>query len=283
MSLYRRVSVRMSGDTRFRKLSAPKPNAQTLWTHLIIGEYTTAIPGVVRGGEAAIAESLRWAVPSFREAFNEIYAEGMAKPDWSARLVFLPNGLKHNPPQSPKVVMSWAKAFAELPECALKIEIGIAVKAFLEGFSEAFQKAFVIALPVGLPKAFPHTESEAGSETESSARKARSTKAEIEDWYDTQFLPKYPGPHAQAQRKAAIREIAKLTPDQRGRALANLELCKRSPEWRRDDGKFVPGPGTFFENRMHEQPPTLANGIANGAGSMPDARQIIQRQRETAA
>jgi hypothetical protein len=50
-----------------RALSAPQPNAQRLFNNLGGGEYTTAIPGVSRAGEAMFAKSLRWSVPAFRK------------------------------------------------------------------------------------------------------------------------------------------------------------------------------------------------------------------------
>src|ERR1700720_1389422 len=146
VSLYRRVSIRMWGDAKFRALSQATPNAETLWIYLLTGEYTIAIPGVVRAGEAALAESLGWSLSAFRKTFAEIYAKDMAIPDWSARLVFLPKALIHNRPQSPKVVIAWRKAFEELPDCPLKLVIYHAIKAYLEDFGEAFQKAFDTAL-----------------------------------------------------------------------------------------------------------------------------------------
>lgn len=284
MSLYRRVSVRMWVDGRFRELTPAPPNPQTLWIYLLTGEYTTAIPGVVRGGEAAIAESLGWTAPAFRKAFQEIYAKGMAKPDWAARLVFLPKALKHNPPQSPKVVVAWAKAFEELPECSLKVEIYRTIKDYLEGLTISFRKVFQEAFPEAVSIAIPISESEAEAETELPARKARSrvqVTKEVEDWYDNEFLPNYPGLNAQTQRAIALREAAKLTPAERELSITNLKLWTQSSKWRKDDFSYVPGPGTFFKNKQHLNPPsTMVNGT--GRTKIPDARQILQQQQREA-
>jgi hypothetical protein len=165
----------MWGDAKFRSLSVPAPNAQMLWFYLLTGEYTIAIPGVVRAGEAALAESLGWPLPAFRKVFAEIYAKDMARPEWSSRLVFLPKALIHNPPQSPKVVIAWRKAFEELPDCALKVSIGHAVKAYLEGFGIAFQKAFAVAILDSLPESLSQShrdiaEIETETENRSSVR-----------------------------------------------------------------------------------------------------------------
>ena len=83
----------------------------------------------------------------FREAFAEAFREGIVKADWKARLVWVPNVIRHNPPESPNVVRSWRVAWDELPECKLKTEAYKTLKAFLEAFGEAFAKAFGEACP----------------------------------------------------------------------------------------------------------------------------------------
>jgi hypothetical protein len=78
----------------------------------------------------------------------------MAKADWPARLIFLPNSIKHNLPESPNVLRAWANAFNELPECELKAEIlqrlSSVVGRMGEGFRKAFTEVFGEALPKGL-------------------------------------------------------------------------------------------------------------------------------------
>jgi hypothetical protein len=132
----------MWGDAKFRRLSAPPPNGRSLWLFLLTCEEASIIPGVIRGGEAALAEANGWEPKGFREAFGEVFREGLAKADWNARLVWLPKAIEHNAPQSPNVVTSWGKAFGELPDTPLKAEIYQAIKAFVEGLGEGFREAF---------------------------------------------------------------------------------------------------------------------------------------------
>lgn len=93
-----------------------------------------------------MAEELGWPLEAFDEAFREVSEQGMAKADFTARLVWLPNAIKHNKPESPNVVKSWASEFDLLPECSLKLEALDAIKAFVcalgPGFSGAFIGAF---------------------------------------------------------------------------------------------------------------------------------------------
>lgn len=142
MKRYGKVTRCMWGDAKFRRLSAPPPNGRSLWLFLLTCEEASIIPGVIRGGEAAIAEANGWELKGFREAFGEVFREGLAKADWKARLVWLPRALEHNAPQSPNVVLAWGKAYSELPDSPLKAEIYQSVKAFLEAFGEGFREAF---------------------------------------------------------------------------------------------------------------------------------------------
>ncbi len=129
------------GDEKFRSLSQPQPNAQTLWVFLIAGPCTGIIPGVIAVGRLALSEALGWAPEAFDKSFAELENKGMAVADWRARLVFLPNGLAHNPPASPNVVKSWRNSWLELPQCQLKKRIYSTFCAYLStSFLETFRQ-----------------------------------------------------------------------------------------------------------------------------------------------
>src|SRR5262252_6925471 len=110
----------MWGDEKFRQLSGT-----TAWPHFARrqpGPHTRALPGLFSIGEAGLAEVLGWPLRGFRAARRELEAQGIVKADWLARIVWIPNALKHNPPESPNVVRRWRATVDEMPECALKIE-----------------------------------------------------------------------------------------------------------------------------------------------------------------
>lgn len=160
MARYRKIDVRIRADAKFRRLSAPQPNGQSLWFHLLTGQHTGAVPGLSSIGEAAMAEDLGWPLEGFREAFREVFREGMAKADWKARVVWVPNVIKYDPPQSPNVVKSWRTAWDEMPECALKLEAWHVLRAFLEGKGKAFLEAFLEACPKPLANPEPEPDPE---------------------------------------------------------------------------------------------------------------------------
>ncbi|HSN20082.1 MAG TPA: hypothetical protein VLS49_05360 [Usitatibacter sp.] len=144
MSRYRKIHVKMWSSGDFRALSRPKPNAQTLWLHLLTGEHTTAIPGLFSAGKARLAEELEWPLRAWEKCWEEIEARGMARADWNARLVFLPSALAHNPPTNPNAVHAWRDEWTMLPPCPLRDEAEAAFTAFLATmgttFADAWQK-----------------------------------------------------------------------------------------------------------------------------------------------
>ena len=79
-------------------------------------------------------------------AAKGLIALGIAKEDDKAPLVWFPNFLRHNMPESPNVVRSWVGAFRDLPESPLKGAMlertGEAFRTLGEGFRSAFAEAF---------------------------------------------------------------------------------------------------------------------------------------------
>lgn len=158
MARFRKIDVRMWGDDRFRDLSAPPPNGRDCWIHLLTNRETSNIPGVYRAYEEALARDLGWPLEGYREAFREVSRKGMAKADWNVGLVFIPNAIRHNPPESPNVVKGWRSVWDEIPECSLKTEAYEHLKDFMKGMGEGFREGFRKAL--GEPSANQEQEQE---------------------------------------------------------------------------------------------------------------------------
>lgn len=142
---YRKIEVRMWGDEKFRALSPMPPSAQCLWVFLLTGPHTGPVPGLFRSGRAAMAEELGWELEAFDEAFNEVSRQGMAEGDWKAKVVWIPNAIRCNRPESPNVVLSWAAEWDLIPECDLKRRAYEVLKANICALGEAFEKAFTRA------------------------------------------------------------------------------------------------------------------------------------------
>lgn len=172
MSRYRTVSVRMWADERFRRLSPLQPSGQALWLYLLTCPLTTNIPGLFSAGEAALAENLDWPLETFREAFREVFREGLIEVDWKARVIWIHNALKYNPPASPNVVRSWRTTLDEIPECALKAKAIEELKGFTEALGQGFAKAFAEASAKALPNQDQEQDQDKDIHTTRSARRA---------------------------------------------------------------------------------------------------------------
>jgi hypothetical protein len=159
---YRKITTRIWGDERFRALSAPNPNAQSLWIYLLTGPHTNTIPGLFPAGKAALAEALKWSRSGFEGAFKEITEQGMAKADWEARVVWIPKAIRHNEPESPDVVRGWRTNLAEIPECDLKREAMRELGSHLKAKGPAWASAWQTACGAGSVSVWAEAESEAG-------------------------------------------------------------------------------------------------------------------------
>ncbi len=139
---YSKVSRRIRRDEKFRRLSKPNPNGQSLFLWLLTCAQQCVIPGLIAMGEAAMAEELEWPLEGFRKAFREVLREGLVKADWNARLVWVPKSIWHNEPANPNVIIGWSNDWDELPECDLKSQAYTALRSYTEQRGESWAKAF---------------------------------------------------------------------------------------------------------------------------------------------
>jgi len=171
------IDVRIWCDQKFRALNPLHPSGQALFLYLLTNPNTTSIPGLYRAGAAAMAEELEWPLDTFHQALANILQQGLVKTDLKARVIFIPNAIKYNKPQSPNVVKSWALHWDEIPECSLKTEAYRVFKAYLENIGEAFVKAFEETLHPPLLKTIVNQEQE--KEQEKEQERAMTTNIRI--------------------------------------------------------------------------------------------------------
>lgn len=215
---YRSIDVRIWGDEKFRALSPLQPSAQGLFLYLLTNPNTTSIPGLFRAGPAAMAEELGWPIEGFKGAFDELIQQGLAKADLVSRVIYIPNAIKYNKPQSPNVVKGWASHWDEIPECGLKTLACQQLKAFVQGMGDAFTQAFVEsfgesfdkATDKPLLKAMPNQEQEQDQEQNNCTSK-KVTQPEspqiCEVFTHWQSVMKHPHAKLDAKRRKKI-EVA---------------------------------------------------------------------------
>lgn len=136
--MYRKIDVKIWNDGKFTSLS---DSGKLVFLMLLTHPNMTQL-GAMRASIAGLAEELGWEARRFGRAFDESKSAGMVEHDARACLIYLPNFIKYNRPESPNVVKAWVKASLLLPECALRERILATAKGFLEVLSEGFQQAF---------------------------------------------------------------------------------------------------------------------------------------------
>lgn len=158
---YRKISVQIWNDKKFRQLS---DDGKLVFIFVLTHPHMSAIGGM-RGTTEGLAAELKWSPKRLSEAFREATERDMVRYDEEACLMILPNFIKHNRPESPNVVVSWQKAFEEMPESYLKFELFQCIERQSTAFPDAFVKAFG-SLREAFEKSMPNQEQEQEQEQE---------------------------------------------------------------------------------------------------------------------
>lgn len=137
MARYSKIERCILNDHKFNSLS---DDGKLVFLILLIHPHLTAI-GAMRASLPGLASELGWPIERFKKAFAEAFKKDMVKYDEKACLIWMPNYLKHNRPESPNVVKSWEQSLDYLPECKLKNELIQHVKTFVNTLSQTFQEA----------------------------------------------------------------------------------------------------------------------------------------------
>lgn len=137
MSNWRPVDVRLWNDRRFL---ACGDRGRMLWLFLLTCP-SLPIPGVVVGGDAALAEQLGWTTEGLREGFHELAQNGL-RVRREARILWLPNALKYQPCAGPNAIKCWGKKWDDVPEGELKLELWEALRIACKSWSVLFGKLF---------------------------------------------------------------------------------------------------------------------------------------------
>jgi hypothetical protein len=143
---YRKISVRIWNDEKVRKIS---DDGKLAFVFVLTHPLMTGI-GAARLSVPGLSAELGWNAEKGSKAFREAFREGLLEYDDRACLLWAPNFLRHNKPESPNVVRSWLWIPSTLPDCQLKVKVFQSVKAFTEGLGEAFAKALPEAFREGL-------------------------------------------------------------------------------------------------------------------------------------
>jgi len=159
---YRKISVKIWNDDKFPFCS---DDCKLVFVHLLTTPSSSPF-GLYKSSLAGLAAEMRWPEKRYMKAFREALAKGFVKHDERALLIYLPNFLDHNPPESPNVIKSWGKLFDEIPDSHLKVEFFAAFSGLLQAYGKGFREAFEEAFREPFAKSMPNQEQEQEQEQE---------------------------------------------------------------------------------------------------------------------
>jgi hypothetical protein len=93
--------------------ASPSPLVLLLW--FLVSPFRRSLPGVVRGGELAFADALRWSPAAVRRCLAVLQSAGAVLVDGEARAVYVAGAVADDPPRNVQTLTSWARDLSELP------------------------------------------------------------------------------------------------------------------------------------------------------------------------
>lgn len=218
MSKYRPVDVRVWNDRKFLSLSS---DARLLWLFLLTTPSALPIPGVVIGGEGAISEQLGWTVERYRERFQELLKSGLSI-RCEGRTIWLENALRYQPPCNPNMVKAWAKAWDDVPESPIKLDIWkaikIACKSWTRLFDKLFPEPFGACSANGLPNGFDN-----GSVNGYTQDQDQKQDQDLEDSDPPTAVGAWFGPESPKPKRKRTKKSTDWTPEEIASAKVVLE------------------------------------------------------------
>lgn len=183
MARYKKIDVRIWNDAKFNALSS---DAQLIFLYLLTSPQTTML-GAVPVDKHTVSRILKFDDIRYGIGYKQLSEYGMLEYD-EAGIFWIKNFLKYNPPENPKVVISWSSLLDLFPECQLLIKIAKSVLKACETRGEAYVKALhpefkklakydmSNGMPYGIAYPMPYQEQEQEQEQEIYTRTEKSEK-----------------------------------------------------------------------------------------------------------
>lgn len=136
MARYKKIDVRIWNDAKFNALSS---DAQLVFLYLLTSPQTTML-GAVPVDKHTVSRILKFDDIRYGIGYKQLSEYGMLEYD-EAGIYWIKNFLKYNPPENPKVVISWSSLLDLFPECPLLIKVAKSVLKACETRGEAYVNA----------------------------------------------------------------------------------------------------------------------------------------------
>lgn len=136
MARYKKIDVRIWNDAKFNALSS---DARLIFLFMLTAPQTTMV-GAVPVDKHTVSRILKFDDIRYGIGYKQLSEYGMLEYD-EAGIYWIKNFLKYNPPENPKVVISWSSLLDLFPECPLLIKVAKSVLKACETRGEAYVNA----------------------------------------------------------------------------------------------------------------------------------------------
>lgn len=293
--MYTRVESRFWQDEKMRTVS---DDARYLMLYLLTSPHRNILGFYFLPSPYACFD-LGWDEKRFNKGLQELISKGLIKYDAHAHVVLVKNYLKHNPLENPNQVKSAIEKLDEIPETQLFQDFWEIVnklgKPFYKPLTERLRER--IRQRLGEPGTETETVTETGTgnidtcapdgaraytapspgesveaeevtatpEDKPSKSGPRSPfKSKRQERLFDEFWAQYPKKRSKGQ---AERAWVKINPDEQlfKAILDGLELAKKSEEWRKENGRYIPYPATWLNAKGWEDEYTIAAEVNSNA------------------
>lgn len=174
MARYRKVACNFWYDEKVHALS---DDSRTLFIMILTHPLMTPL-GAAPLNPGGLAYELRWTERRCMKSIKALVDAGLLR--WQDRMVWVPSFFKHNRPESPNVVRSWAGCLDMLPECELRDEVLQSMQELAADMGKPFEEAVASAFPFLKKRARTSQPLPSQSQTESH-RASMEEKAEMQE------------------------------------------------------------------------------------------------------
>lgn len=226
---YQKIHSQIWHDEKFINLSE---DARMLFFYLLSSPHSNSI-GIYVLPKPYITSDLKWPDKRLGKPLRELLLEGLILYDETARLVCIPNHCKHNPLENENQTKAAIRILSSLPKSPLYSSI-----------LELFRKPFHKQLRELLAKQYSQPLSLALALTV-----ALTEEIPVPDFED--FYKAYPKKKAKQDALKAWKAFSP-PPELFASILAALEAVKKTEDWTKDAGKYIPLPASWLRGRRWE-------------------------------
>lgn len=288
---YRKIDPRIWRDEKFVKLS---PEAKLVAIYCLTAQVNRC--GIFVFSPAMAAEELETLPQTFRERFRNVCQTLNWGWDEASRVLYFPTWWKYNQPENGNVLKGNLTDIDDLPETPLLERFYTNFRYLPETLHQTFRERY----PKRYPKPSPNQEQEQEQEQEirppippvpgecdqpdidstpGAVAKPRRTRRRTTDNPNfDRFWKDYP---KKVAKPAAQVAFAKINPSEEclSRILAALAVLRRSEDWLREGGRFIPHPASWLNGRRWEDEGVVAVPPAGGS-PWPSAEELEAKRME---